>query len=159
MTVLYIDQGSGTRPATFDEILAAAKAVIARRFRRGDRLPQSHMIAEYLRLRLLPQEHEVFAAVFLDGSHHVIQYRELFHGTVDWSTVHVGEVVKAALLCNASVVLVAHNHLSGDVEPSDSDRKITKALQRALETVQVKLLDHFIVCPEGHSSFADRGLL
>ena len=82
----------------------------------------------------------------------------MFRGTVDGASVYPREVVKAALSHNAAAVMFAHNHPSGVTEPSRSDEQITQRLKQALDTVEIRVLDHLIV-GEDVISFAERGLL
>ena len=103
-------------------------------------------------------EREVFAAVFLDTRHRLIEYSELFQGTIDGAEVHPREVVRQALRCNAAAVIVAHNHPSGTVEPSAADRAVTTRLKQALALVDVRLLDHIVVGGTEAASMAARGL-
>ncbi len=75
-------------------------------------------------------EHEVFACLFLDTKHNVIAYETLFYGTVDGASVYPRQVVKRALANNAAACIIAHNHPSGDPEPSHADKALTKRLKR-----------------------------
>lgn len=113
----------------------------------------------YLKSRLRSYPHEVFACLFLDNRHRVIEYRELFRGTIDGASVHPREVVREAMRANAAAVIFAHNHPSGVAEPSQSDLRITQRLKDALALLDVRVLDHFIVGEGGGTSFAERGLL
>lgn len=119
--------------------------------------PQS--VRDYLRLSLMGQEREVFVVVFLDAQHRVIASEELFAGTLTQTSVFPREVIKRALARNAAAVILAHNHPSGVVEPSHADAHLTTSLKRALELVDVRVLDHFIVAEGGIMSFAERGML
>ena len=115
--------------------------------------------ARYLSARLLDLPHEVFCCLFLDTRHRLIRYEELFRGTIDGATVYPREVVKRALQCNASAVILGHNHPSGVAEPSEADRNITVKLAKALALVEIRLLDHLVVSRGGHVSLAERGLI
>ncbi len=88
---------------------------------------------------------EVFACLFLDVKNHVIQFEELFAGTLNTTEVHPREVVKRALAYNAQAVIFAHNHPSGDSKPSNADIDITRTLRDALALVDVKVLDHLVI--------------
>ena len=113
----------------------------------------------FLRLNLELLEHEVFAVMFLDNQHRLIEFRQLFRGTIDAASVYPREVVKAALDVNAAAVVFAHNHPSGVAEPSQADIRITQRLRDALALVDIRVLDHMVV---GHGelvSFAERGLI
>ena len=93
----------------------------------------------------------------LDTRHRLIEYVELFLGTIDGAEVHPREVAKQALRLNAAAVLVAHNHPSFDVEPSAADRAVTARLKQALALLDIRLLDHVIVGGRLSSSMAARG--
>ena len=103
--------------------------------------------------------HEVFACLFLDNKHRVIQYEELFQGTIDSSAVHPRQVVKRALHHNAAALIIAHNHPSGVAEPSRADEAITLRLKEALALIDVRLLDHDVVGDGQTVSLAERGVL
>ena len=100
----------------------------------------------------------MFAVLFLDNRHRLIEIEEMFRGTIDGAQVHVREVVKAALHHNAAAVVLCHNHPSGVAEPSQADQTITRRLREALSLVEVRVLDHFVV-GDSITSFAERGLL
>jgi DNA repair protein RadC len=117
------------------------------------------LVRQYLSLRLFNLESEVFMVLLLDAQNRLIEARELFRGTVSQTVVYPREVVKAALLANASAVIFAHNHPSGVPDPSQADRMLTDALRGALTTVDVRVLDHIIVAGPKTTSFAERGWL
>jgi DNA repair protein RadC len=149
-------------PATVDEdkIIAQALRILARRLKKvGTVLTSPEATRDYLRLQLAGLEHEVFACLLLDNRHRVIAYRELFRGTIDGASVYPREVVKEVLAHNAAAVIFAHNHPSGDPEPSTADHRITTRLKDALVLIEVRVLDHIILGSEGSLSFAERGLL
>ena len=95
----------------------------------------------------------------MDNRHRVIEFAQLFRGTVDGTSVYPREVVKEALKHNAAAIILAHNHPSGVAEPSQADERITKRLKAALELVDIRVLDHVIVGRNSTTSFASRGLL
>lgn len=110
-------------------------------------------------LMLAELEHEVFGALFLDTRHKLIQYVELFRGTIDGATVHPREVVKEALKLNAAAVIFTHNHPSGVTQPSRADEQLTRRLKDALATIDIRVIDHIIVGGVETASFAERGLI
>jgi DNA repair protein RadC len=124
-----------------------------------DVLTSPEATRDYLKLRLRGLSHEVFACLFLDNRHRVIEYQELFRGTIDGASVHPREVLKEALRWNAAAVIFAHNHPSGVAEPSQADLHITKRLQNTLDVIDVRVLDHIIVGENDGTSFAERGLI
>ena len=148
------------RMATGDEILEAAQRELERRFRRtADALTSPDLTREFLRVRLAPQPYEVFAVVWLDNRHRVLDFEEMFRGTIDGASVYPREVVRSAMDHNAAACILAHNHPSGVAEPSQADMRITQRLQDALALVDVRVLDHMIVGEGAVCSFAERALL
>lgn len=145
--------------ATDEEILAAAERIFARRMQVRDSLTSPAAVRGYLRIKLQDLEHEAFWCVYLDAQNRVIDAEQLFRGTLTQTSVYPREVVKAALRHNAASMIFAHNHPSGITEPSLQDQALTALLTGALELVDVKVLDHFIVAPGALLSFAERGLL
>jgi DNA repair protein RadC len=133
------------RPITADEILAMARALIRRRFQRGKALTSPDASRELLILNLALLERETFCCLFFDNRHRVLAFETLFKGTIDGTPVYPREVVKRALQLNANALIFAHNHPSGNVEPSDADAWITRKLVNALRLVDVRVLDHFII--------------
>lgn len=131
--------------ASDDRIIEVARDIAGLRTRRGDPLSEPAMAMELFRQKLGGLEREVFAAVFLDTRHRLIEYQELFHGTLDGAEVYPREVVRHALRCNAAALIVAHNHPSGSLEPSPADRAVTARLKQALALVDIRLLDHIVV--------------
>ncbi len=126
---------------------------------RGDALTSPRQTRSYLSARLRGYPYEVFACLFLDNRHRVIEYEELFQGTIDGATVHPREVVRRAIGHNAAAVILAHNHPSGVAEPSASDTRITRRLSEALALVDVRVLDHIVVGDGEMTSLAERGLI
>ena len=160
MHTLYIHDLSGQhRAATPDEIIGEARSMIARRMRRGTMLSSPRAAQDFLTFRFAHLEHEVFAVLFLDTRHRLIDCRDLFRGTIDGASVHPREVVKEALAMNAAAVIIAHNHPSGVAEPSQADEIITTRLRDALALVEIRLLDHLIVAGSSVTSLAERGVL
>lgn len=113
----------------------------------------------YLSARLRDIPHELFCCLYLDNRHRVLGFEELFRGTIDGTSVYPREVVKQALRYNAAAIIVAHNHPSGIAEPSQADEQITRRLRSALELVDIRLLDHFVIGDTEAVSLAGRGLL
>ena len=88
-----------------------------------------------------------------------MEVEELFRGTIDGAAVYPREVVKRALYHNAAAVIFAHNHPSGIAEPSQADIAITSKLKTAMQTIEVRVLDHLVIGAGEVVSFAERGLL
>lgn len=114
---------------------------------------------EFLLATLRDRPHEVFCCLFMDNRHRVLAFDELFRGTIDAAAVYPREIVKQALARNAAAVILAHNHPSGVAEPSQSDQLITRRIRDALELVDIRLLDHFVIGDNCCVSLASRGML
>ena len=144
-----------------DRLIGEAKDMLYARLQtRSLELSSTNEVRDYLCLQLAAKQQEVFSCLFLDSQHRLIEYREMFMGTIDSCSVYPREVVKAALQVNASALIIAHNHPSGVAEPSNSDTKITHRLKEALSLMDIRLLDHFIVGGNDATvSFAERGLI
>lgn len=145
------------RVANADEIIEAARAVAGQRMQRGESFTDPQASARFFQDKLAGLEREIFAAVFLDTRHRLIEYAELFHGTIDGAEVHPRVVVREALRCNAAAVIVAHNHPSGTAEPSAADRAVTARLKQALALMDIRLLDHIVVGGDTAMSMAAKG--
>jgi DNA repair protein RadC len=111
----------------------------------------------YLRQWLRFYPFEVFVALFLNTSHHLIVCEELFRGTVNQTAVYPREIVRRCLELNASAVIFAHNHPSGAAEPSRADELLTENLRNSLSSIGVTVLDHLIVAGPICTSLARRG--
>ena len=140
-------------------VLEMSRRALKEEMQSGDALNSPRAVRDYLQLLLRARQQEVFIALFLDAQHRVIASEELFQGTLTQTSVYPREVVKRALYNNAAAVIFAHNHPSGGAEPSQSDQLLTDALKQALQLVDVRVLDHFIVAGAGCLSFAEKGLL
>lgn len=140
-------------------VLEMARRHFAEILSRGDALTSPEVTRAYLSAQLRGYSHEVFACLFLDNQHRVLQWEELFRGTIDGASVYPREVAKRALFHHAAAVIFAHNHPSGVSEPSQADRLITDKLKQALALLEVRVLDHFIVGDGEPYSFAEHGLL
>ena len=139
------------------ETLAKAEAILRSRMNEGQALTEPDIAGRLLRMRLAAYEREVFTGIFLDTRHRVIEIVDLFAGSIDCSEVHPRVVAQAALRLGACALIVGHNHPSGNNEPSAADRAVTARLKAALQLIDVRLLDHFVVSTSGATSLAARG--
>jgi DNA repair protein RadC len=139
--------------------LELSRRYLLGRLHRGAPLSSPSAVREFLQMKLRCLPHEVFACLFLDNQHALIAYEELFRGTIDGASVYPREVVKRSLSLNAAAVIFAHNHPSGVAEPSQADQRLTQRLKTALGTVDIRVLDHFVIGEGEALSFAERGLL
>lgn len=143
-----------------DELIATAAATLEQLcVKEGRYISRPSDVVQLLKLKLGRREREVFAVVFLDNKHRVLAFEELFAGTVNTTTVHPREIARAALRLNAAAIILAHNHPSGDPEPSELDKMTTDRVKQVMELIDVRVLDHVVVGGTTHTSFADAGLM
>lgn len=152
----------GLGPAKSAQLIAAVE--LARRhlletIKRSPPLESPGDTRRYLQCVLRDKPNEVFACLFLDSRHRLIAFEELFQGTIDGATVYPRVVAERALKLGAAALIVAHNHPSGVCEPSMADQAITRRLKDALDLLDIRLLDHFVVGDGQPVSMAARGLL
>ena len=141
-------QHLGLGPAKYAQlqaVLEMSRRHLAERLRRDSALESPQAVRDYLKAQLRHEPHEVFGCLFLDAKHRVLAFEVLFHGSIDGASVYPRQVVKRALAHNAAALILTHNHPSGVAEPSQADRVLTRRLKEALELVDVRVLDHFIV--------------
>jgi len=151
----------GLGPAKIAQIAAAIE--IGRRFREDEAretrpaLKSSKDAADLLMPRMRDLKTEVFTVVYLDAGNCVIEIADAAIGTVNHAAPIVREVIHAALQKFAVSIICAHNHPSGQITPSQDDRRFTRHLRDAAHMMGVKALDHIIIGDNQHYSFADAG--
>lgn len=128
-------------------------------FLQEEALLNPELTRDFLFSLLSQREREIFVVIFLDNQHRVLNYQEMFAGTIDSVEVHPREVLKQALKTNAAALIIAHNHPSGYAEPSQSDRRITDQIAQACQLFDIRLLDHLVIGKGEAISFAERGWL
>lgn len=157
--MLYIqDQDGAYLPAPKEAIFTEAKRLSSYQLRRGVSIKTSDLAKSALQNKLGHYQYEMFACLFLDSSHRVLEFVEMFRGTVNSATIHPREVVKEALRLNAAAVILTHNHPSGNGDPSPQDIELTNKLKDILRVIDVRVLDHLVVGDEV-TSLADSGCL
>lgn len=141
-------------------VIALAMQILESRIRtKTDQFLAPNAITnQFVRCKLQQLEQEVFAVLFLDNQHNLIEYVEMFRGTINTLTVHPREVAKLALQLNTAAVIFAHNHVSGISVPSSADKDTTKLLKDALSLFDIRVLDHVII-GDSTFSFAEAGLI
>lgn len=150
----------GLGPAKFAQLQAVQemnRRHLAERLRVRSALENPQAVRDYLKSMLRHEQQEVFGCLFLDSRHQVLAFEALFRGSIDSTAVHPREVVKRALANNAAALILCHNHPSGNAAPSQADRQLTKRLQEALQLIDVRILDHFIVGDGDPLSMAEYG--
>jgi DNA repair protein RadC len=157
---LYIKDEQGKYvPATTKDILKEGRNCATATLRRGKKfISSSEEAKDSITSKLQHYQREVFGCLFLDSKHRILEWSELFFGTINSATVHPREVVKEALRLNAASVVFAHNHPSGSSEISPQDIDLTNRLTEILKIIDVKVLDHIVV-GDTAVSFSDMGLM
>lgn len=131
--------------AQLQAVLTMASRHLKETLKTQTEFTSSQHTKDYCKILLGDKPYEVFACLMLDNKHRLIEYRELFRGTIDTANVYPREVVKQALADNAAAVILVHNHPSGLSEPSHADKAITVKLIDALKLMDIRVLDHLIV--------------
>ena len=150
---------SRVRPAGVAR-LEAARELVLRQFRAE--LQKDHSVGlsrgkkRYLQARYGGDPHESFVCVYLNNEHYVVNIEVLFRDTIDGAPVYPREVVKRCLYFNAAAVIFAHNQPSSVAEPSEADITVTRRLQAALNTVDIRVLDHLVLAEQNVVSLAER---
>jgi DNA repair protein RadC len=139
------------------DILLAAEEILRRKLERQGSIESPTDTIAYLRARCAHLAHEVFGCMWLDTRHRVIATEHLFTGTIDSCEVHPRIVAKRALETNAASCILFHNHPSGHPEPSAADRAVTAKLKQVLDLLDVRILDHIVLCGAQAESLAARG--
>ena len=138
----------GLGPAKFTQlqaVLEMGRRHLAERLRRDCALESPQAVRDFLTSQVRHEQHEVFGCLFMDTKHRMLAFEVLFRGSIDSASVYPRQVVKRALTHNAAAVIFCHNHPSGISLPSEADRTLTQRLTEALDLIEVRVLDHFIV--------------
>jgi DNA repair protein RadC len=104
-------------------------------------------------------KHEMFVCCYLNGQHQILTTEVMMKGSLSTSAVYPREIIARVIELGANSVMFAHNHPSGSITPSNSDRAVTKKLSVGLTAIDVDVLDHIIIGGSEHFSFADHRLL
>ncbi|BBR57369.1 MULTISPECIES: RadC family protein [Enterobacteriaceae] len=147
-------------PLTAQRTVKRALTLLDRHLREtGVAFTSTQAARDWLKLKMAGLEREEFMVLYLNQQNQLIAHEILFAGSISSTEVHPREVVKRALYFNAAVVILAHNHPSGDTTPSQADKTITQRLVQALQLIDIRVPDHLIVGGRQIYSFAEHGLL
>jgi DNA repair protein RadC len=127
----------------------------------NDTCTDTNALAHFWRTKIGSLSHEVFEVAYLDTASHLLRdgVETLEEGTIDRATVYPRRVIEAALRRGAATLVFAHNHPNGQVQPTEQDKVLTRALVLAAATVQINVLDHLIVSADSVFNFRQEGLL
>lgn len=146
------------KASTLVAVLELARRALAEQLEDRPLIDSPGAVEDYLRLLIGGRGYEVFVCLFLDVRHRLIRTEESTRGSLTRMAVYPREIVRRALMLNAASLIVAHNHPSGAVQPSASDRRLTRVLRDTLALVEVQLVDHLIIGTQETFSFARHGL-
>jgi DNA repair protein RadC len=155
-------EGNGLGPAKYVQlqaVLEMSKRYLCENMQATDAFSSPNDVKNYLRAHFKNLSHEVFCCLYLDTQNKIIQFEQLFRGTLDSASVYPREVAKQALVQGAKSVMLVHNHPSGHAQPSQADKSITQQIKNALALLDITVLDHFIVGDPDIFSFAEHGIL
>jgi DNA repair protein RadC len=164
LTAPYYDviKQPGLGTAKYCQLHAAAqisKRILKEPLTRSSVLDSPKNAERYIHAALRDYTYEVFACVFLDYHHQLIEFEILNHGTISFTHIQPRHVIQRALHFNASGIIIAHNHPSGSAEPSEADITVTHTLAQALELFEITLWDHLIIGDQQVVSLSQMGLL
>jgi len=127
----------------------------------GNRFTAPAQAAEAFCALIGNPDREYFVALLLNGKNQITGIYQVSQGSLNQSIVHPRETFKAAILANSASILLAHNHPSGDLQPSTEDVSITRRLREAGDLLGIKVLDHIIVDTDTkkYNSFVESGLM
>ncbi|TAM05534.1 MAG: JAB domain-containing protein [Paraburkholderia sp.] len=155
-----LDGLRGIGPAKAAKLLAVlelARRALAEQLDEKPLVDTPGAVEDYLRLMIGARPYEVFVCLYLDVRHRLIRPEESSRGSLTRMVVYPREIVRRALMLNAASLIVAHNHPSGAVQPSASDRRLTRVLRETLALVDVQLVDHLVIGARETYSFARNG--
>ena len=138
-------------------VLEMSRRYLQEPLKKGEALTSAAQTKAFLSAKMHHLPYEVFAALLLDTQHRVIRYHEFFFGSIDSATVHPRVIAQKVLAENAAAIILVHNHPSGDPTASIADKKITEKIISAMQLIDVRVLDHFIIGHEKCTSFAENG--
>lgn len=116
-------------------------------------------IYDFIKPYLYGLDHEEFWAIFMNQSSRAIKVQRFSMGGITFTAVDIRMILKEAFLCNATHVVICHNHPSGNVRPSKEDDRTTQKAKEAFATCDIRLLDHIVVCNDKYYSYIDEGKL
>ncbi|OGL39977.1 MAG: hypothetical protein A2042_00345 [Candidatus Schekmanbacteria bacterium GWA2_38_11] len=140
-------------------IKEVAKESLKERLSEKPLVTSSKDLFDYLYLSMRGLKMELFKVIFLNTKNRILEIEDLFKGTLNSSSVYPREIIQRSITLNAASLIFIHNHPSGDPQPSEKDREITRELVSAGNIMKIKILDHIIIGDNHYFSFADEGLV
>lgn len=136
---------SNVKALELQAVFTLLKRISFEKIEHKDVIHSQRCFLQWLKLRIGFEKIENFMVVYLDNANHIINYKILFKGTVNYAMIYPREIVKEALLSNAVSMILVHNHPSQNISPSKEDYEITKRILEACKLLEINVLDHLIV--------------
>lgn len=156
-------ENSENVPASFIPLIKlvneASIRILKERIQKKNILTSWQSVLDYCKAAMGYESKEQFRIIFLDQKNRIIKDEVQQKGTIDEISIFPREIIKRALEINASSLILTHNHPSGDPSPSKEDIEITENIERALNTMDIRLHDHLIIAKDDYFSFASNGLI
>ena len=122
-------------------------------------LSNSKILLDCLKFELLGETQEVFAVLCLDAHLRKISFKKMFYGSLNSCEISTNQLLRYAINQHASSIVIAHNHPFGLALPSPADIELTQNIATVCDLLEICLIDHCIISPEGSYSFAEHGLI
>lgn len=158
-----LSQFHGMGPSKYSQLMAVKE--LGRRYTAQHlqqeklELSSSRLLLDYLRFELLGENQEVFAVLCLDAQLRKICFKKLFFGSLNSCEISINQLLRFAIQKNSTALVISHNHPLGQPQPSPADLQLTQRIQQACQLVDIRLIDHCIIAPEGSFSFAEHQLI
>lgn len=134
-------------------------AYLAEKMKHKDVLSSPQAVVDFARVKLAGLPHEAFMVIYLNTKNEVIEHEVIHEGTIDHAVVYPRRIIEAALAHHAASLILIHNHPSGYPEPSEEDKRLTRAIAEAARPIDVRVVDHIIVGKDSYFSFREDNLL
>lgn len=134
-------------------------AYLAEQMKHRDLLSSPQAVVDFARVKLTGLPHEAFMIIYLNTKNEVIEHEIVHEGTVDRAVIYPRRVIESALAHHAAGLILVHNHPSGHPEPSEEDKRLTRAMVEAARTIDIRVLDHIVVGKDDYFSFVEHQLL
>ncbi len=162
LSIKKLCEFKGIGPAKAVSIVAAMELGRRRRTEEAlekKKITSSASVFELMQPIIGELYHEEFWIIYLNNSNKVIEQLQLSKGGITGTLVDVRITLRKALEVGATSIILAHNHPSGTLKPSEADKQLTQKLKTAAQSLDIKVLDHLIVTEKSYFSFADEGVL
>jgi DNA repair protein RadC len=153
-------KGLGSVSATLIRLVKELCGIyLSERMKGRDLLSSPQSVVDFARMRLAGLPHDAFMVIYLNAKNEAIEHEIIHEGTVDRAIIYPRRIIESALAYHASGLILIHNHPSGHPEPSEEDKRLTRAVTEAAKTMDLRVVDHIIVGKNGYFSFMEERLL